>query len=143
MAAYKASAAQIKAIWALGKRLDMDEDDLHAIAYRISGLESISALTGREAGRMIDELKARAGERPGVPRCSMGGTRATDAQRRMITVLTRDLGWIDKPERLRGFLRKYAGVEDMRFLTVQQGARVIDGLKAMRNGGRGERKMEG
>ena len=143
MAAYKASAAQIKAIWALGKRLDMDEDDLHAIAYRISGLESISALTGREAGRMIDELKVRAGERQGVATCSTGDARVTDAQRRMITVLTRELGWIDKPERLRGFLRKYAGVDDVRFLTVQQGVRVIDGLKAMRDGGRGERRMEG
>ena len=38
MAAYKASAGQIKAIWALGRKLGMDVDDLHAIAYRISGL---------------------------------------------------------------------------------------------------------
>lgn len=142
MAAYKASAAQIKAIWALGKRLGMDADDLHAMAYRFCGLESISALTGREAGRMIDELKVRAGERPGVPTHSTGDARATGAQRRMIAMLTRDLGWMDKPERLRGFLRKYAGVDDVRFLTAQQASRVIDGLKAMRDGGRGERKAE-
>lgn len=140
MAAYKASAGQIKAIWALGKRLGMDADDLHAIAYRISGLESISALTGREAGRMIDELKMRAGEKPNAP-CS-GAGRLTAAQQRMIAVLIRDLRWIDQPGRLRGFLRKYAGVDDVRFLTVQQASRVIDGLKAMRDGGRGERKAE-
>ena len=89
MAAYKASAGQVKAIWALGRKLGMDVDDLHAIAYRISGLESISALTGRQAGRMIDELKMRAGEKPGVSRSGAG--RATDAQQRMIAVLIRDL----------------------------------------------------
>lgn len=140
MAAYKASAGQIKAIWALGRKLGMDVDDLHAIAYRISGLESISALTGRQAGRMIDELKTRAGEKPGVT--GGGAGRATDAQQRMIAVLIRDLKWIDQPGRLRGFLRKYAGVDDARFLTAQQASRVIDGLKAMRDGGRGERKAE-
>lgn len=140
MAMYKASAGQIKAIWALGRKLGMDADDLHAIAYRISGLESIRALTGREAGRMIDELKMRAGEKTNAP---IGGEgRATGAQQRMIAVLIRDLKWLDQPGRLRGFLRKYAGVDDVRFLTAQQASRVIDGLKAMRDGGRGERKAE-
>lgn len=140
MAAYKASAGQVKAIWALGRKLGMDADDLHAIAYRISGLESISALTGREAGRMIDELKMRAGEKPNTP--GSGAGRLTDAQRRMIVVLTRDLGWMDQPERLRGWLYKFVGVDDVRFLTVRQAIRVIDSLKAMRDGGRGERKAE-
>lgn len=140
MAMYKASAGQIKAIWALGRKLGMDADDLHAIAYRISGLESIRALTGREAGRMIDELKMRAGEKTNAP---IGGEgRATGAQQRMIAVLIRDLKWLDQPGRLRGFLRKYVGVDDVRFLTAQQASRVIDGLKAMRDGGRGERKAE-
>ncbi len=140
MAAYKASAGQIKKIWAMGKRLGMDKEDLHAIAYRVSGNEHISTLTGREAGRMIDELKMRAGEKTNAP---IGGEgRATGAQQRMIAVLIRDLKWIDQPGRLRGFLRKYAGADDVRFLTAQQASRVIDGLKAMRDGGRGERKAE-
>lgn len=140
MVTYKASAGQIKAIWALGRKLGMDADDLHAIAYRISGIESISSMTGREAGRMIDELKMRAGQKPNAP--GSGAGRLTDAQQRMISVLIRDLRWIDQPGRLRGFLRKYAGVDDVRFLTVQQASRVIDGLKSMRDGGRGERKAE-
>ena len=139
MAAYKATAKQIQAIFALGKKLGMDTEDLHGIAYRISGVESIRALTSREAGRMIDELRMRAGEKPNTP--GGGAGRLTDAQRRMIAVLTRDLGWIDQPERLRGWLRKFAGVDDVRFLTVQQGIRVIDCLKAMRDGGRGERAV--
>lgn len=140
MAAYKASSKQIQAIFALGNKLGMDKEDLHAIAWRIGGVESIRSLTSREAGRMIDELKLRSGEKPSMP--GSGAGRLTDAQRRMIAVLTRDLGWLDQPERLRGWLHKFVGVDDVRFLTVQQAIRVIDSLKAMRDGGRGERKRE-
>ena len=142
MAAYKASAGQIKKIWAMGKRLGMDKEDLHAIAYRVSGNEHISTLTGREAGRVIDELKRYAGDQDCIQTRSAGEGRLTDAQQRMIAVLIRDLKWLDQPGRLSGFLRKYAGVDDVRFLTAQQASRVIDGLKAMRDGGRGERKAE-
>lgn len=140
MAAYKASSAQLRAIFALGRKLDMDTDDLHGIAYRIGGVESLRHLTAREAGHMIDELRRRAGEKPNE--LMSGPCRATSAQQRMIAVLTRDLRWMDQPGRLRGFLRKYAGVDDVRFLTVQQAGKVIDGLKAIRDGGRGERKKE-
>lgn len=32
-------------------------------------------------------------------------------------------------DRLRGFLKRYAGIDDMRFLTAAQAWRVIEGLK--------------
>ncbi|MDO5300108.1 MAG: DUF1018 domain-containing protein [Clostridia bacterium] len=137
MAAYKASAGQVKAIWALGRKLGMDRDDLHAIAYRISGVESISTLTAWQAGRMIDELRMRAGET-----VRTGDGRATAAQQRMIAMLVRQMGWADQPERLRGYIRRMCGADDVRFLTPQQASCVIDGLKAMRDGGRAERRRE-
>lgn len=141
MAAYKASGAQMRAIFALGKKLGMDTDDLHAIAYRIGGVESLKSLTAREAGRMIDELRRRAGEPVRGPGTG-SPSRATGPQQRMIYALTREMGWADQPERLRGYLRRCSGAEDVRFLTPQQASRVIDGLKAMRDGGRVERKRE-
>ena len=141
MAAYKASSAQLRAIFALGRKLEMDTDDLHGIAYRIGGVESLKHLTAREAGHMIDELRRRAGEPVCVAHDS-GGSRATGAQQRMIALLVRQLGWWDQPERLRGWLHKYTGVDDARFLTVRQAGQAIDGLKAMRDGGRAERGRE-
>lgn len=139
--AYKASAGQIKAIWALGRRLGMDADDLRGIAYRISGVESIKSLTSREAGRMIEELKLRAGE-PAEMTAGGAASKATMQQRRMIDMLVRQMGWADQPERLRGYLRRMCDADDVRFLSPQQASKVINGLKAMQAGGRSERRRE-
>ena len=59
--ALKATSAQLKAIFALSRKLGMDMEDLHGMAYRISGTDSLRTLSGREAGRMIEELKTRCG----------------------------------------------------------------------------------
>lgn len=58
--ALKVTSAQLKAIFALGRKLGMDMEDLHGMAYRISGTDSLRTLSGREAGRMIEELKRAA-----------------------------------------------------------------------------------
>lgn len=134
----KATHAQLKAMFALGNKLGMDTEDLRGVAYRIGGVESLKALSKREAGRMIEELKRRAGE----PTESRSPNRATEPQRRMINALVRQMGWADQPERLRGWLRRYCGAEDIRFLTPEQAGKAIDGLKAMLAGGRAERKRE-
>ncbi len=51
-----------------------------------------------------------------------------------------ELGWNDQPERLRGYIRRMCKADDVRFLTPQQASVVIDGLTAMRDGDRAERK---
>ena len=95
--ALKVTSAQLKAIFALSRRLGMDMEDLHGMAYRISGTDSLRTLSGREAGRMIEELKMRCGQ----PAIKVGGGagRATEAQQRKIFRLTCELGWNDQPER--------------------------------------------
>ena len=138
MALYKLTKAQLRAIFALRRELDMDMEDLHGIAYRIAGVDSLKELTGHQAGRMIDELKTRAGQKLSGVSGGEGGL--TEAQRRKIYVLTRKLGWADQPERLRGWLKKMYGVDDVRFLTPPQASRAIDGLTAMQKGGRAERR---
>ena len=55
--ALKVTSAQLKAIFALSRKLGMDMEDLHGMAYRISGTDSLRTLSGREAGQMIEELK--------------------------------------------------------------------------------------
>lgn len=137
---YKATTKQVQLIFTLGRSLAMDDEDIHGLAYNIAHVESIRSMTRREAGRMIDILKDRAGQKPGGEATSPN--RATQAQRGKIYALTREMGWSDQPERLRGYLRRVCGVEDVRFLTPQQAGKVIDGLKAMQAGGRAERKRE-
>ena len=136
--ALKVTSPQLKAIFALSRKLGMDMEDLHGMAYRISGTDSLRTLYGREAGRMIEELKMRCGQ----PAIKVGGGagRATEAQQRKIFRLTCELGWNDQPERLRGYIRRMCKADDVRFLTPQQASVVIDGLTAMRDGDRAERK---
>ena len=136
--ALKVTSAQLKAIFALSRKLGMDMEDLHGMAYRISGTDSLRTLSGREAGRMIEELKTRCGQP--VIRTGGGAGRATEAQQRKIFRLTCELGWNDQPERLRGYIRRMCKADDVRFLTPQQASVVIDGLTAMRDGDRAERK---
>ena len=50
------------------------------------------------------------------------------------------IGWNDQPERLRGYIRRMCKADDVRFLTPQQASIIIDGLTAMRDGDRAERK---
>ena len=73
--ALKVTSAQLKAIFALSRKLGMDMEDLHGMAYRISGTDSLRTLSGREAGRMIEELKTRCGQP--VIRTGGGAGRAT------------------------------------------------------------------
>lgn len=136
--ALKVTSAQLKAIFALSRKLGMDMEDLHGMAYRISGTDSLRTLSGREAGWMIEELKTRCGQP--VIRTGGGARRATEAQQRKIFRLTCELGWNDQPERLRGYIRRMCKADDVRFLTPQQASVVIDGLTAMRDGDRAERK---
>ncbi len=57
-------------------------------------------LSGREAGRMIEELKTRCGQP--ASKAGGGAGRATEAQQRKIFRLTCELGWNDQPECLLG-----------------------------------------
>ncbi|MBE3584858.1 MAG: regulatory protein GemA [Thermoanaerobacter sp.] len=113
---------QVKKIWALARELGLDEDLLRAVTFYLTGSESISALTKTQAAVLIDELesKKRGETRPGM---------ATPRQIWKIRELEKELGWADQPARLRGYLKKYAHVDDLRWLTGKQAWKVIEGLK--------------
>lgn len=123
-------------IWGLARKLGMDDGALHALAAGLTGCESIRALNISQAARVIDRLNALAGKERAIP------SRATAKQQGKILALAGALGWSRDPKRLRGFLEKLAGVSDARFLTIKQAGRVIEAMKAMDAGGRGERRRE-
>ncbi|MBK1690999.1 regulatory protein GemA [Ectothiorhodospira mobilis] len=69
---------------------------------------------------------------PGPPR--RGGARPSRPTRSQLAALehfAQRLGWTDglEDERLRGFVRRTAGVSDVRFLTRGQATQVITGMK--------------
>lgn len=129
------TAAQIRMIHALARETGLDDDTLHDIAHSVSGKESIRALTRSQAARLIDRLQVLAGKAKDIP------DRASQAQQNYIHALAREMGWAEDPKRLRRFLEtRGAGVSDVRFLSIRAAGQVIEALKAIRDGGRAERK---
>lgn len=128
------SPAQLRMIYGLSRRCDMDEETLHAMVLAQTGVASLKQLTSHQAAQIIDQLRIKAGEpvREDIP------GRASDGQRRMIRSVIRELGWTD--ERLRAFLDKRYHVSDVAFLPCAKCGAVIEALKAMRDGGRGDRR---
>jgi hypothetical protein len=137
--------AQIKIIYTLGQSLGIVDrssewDSLHEMVEHMTGKVHISELTSNEAIKIIDRLKENMkgstrvqkskNDQPDIPGM------ASKAQIKMIWRLMYQLKSYDTEpsksslnDRLRGFLKKYGGIDDMRFLTAAQAWRVIEGLK--------------
>jgi hypothetical protein len=122
--------AQLKMIWGLARKLDIDEDTLRTRAQRYSGELSLRALSAQQAAMLIDSLQ---GKREPSP------YRASPGQAAVIRSLAERLGW-DDPNRLRGWLLSRYGVERLEWLPHDQAILCIEAMKAMLKGGRGERK---
>lgn len=130
------TAAQIRMIHALARETGLDADTLYTIAHSVSGKESLRALTRSQAARLIDRLQVLAGKAKDIP------DRASQAQQNYIHALAREMGWAEDPKRLRRFLETRAGVSDVRFLSIRAAGQVIEALKAIRDGGRAERRKD-
>ncbi|WP_069997837.1 phage protein GemA/Gp16 family protein [Cellulosilyticum sp. I15G10I2] len=111
---------QMRKLYALAKQKGLDNEELHELVYQCSGKESIKQLSKSEGIRLIDRLE--------VKRVSPQG-RITPSQESYMNDLIEQLGWNDNPKRLKGFIRKYAKVDEIRWLTVKQASNIIEGLK--------------
>jgi hypothetical protein len=112
---------QIKKIFAMAKQLGMDEVDLRGLAYNLTGSESISTMTKKHAGRLIDYLNDR----------SRGDYRPQAVSRQQLYLMKKmaaELGW-SNPRQLAGFIKRQAGVENERWLDANGARKVIEGLK--------------
>lgn len=135
------TAKQRSAIFGLAKTAGLDRDTLHDVVWRVTGEDSIARLTTGQAIRAIDELKRLAGQ--DTP---LGWL--TSAQRGKIYALCRSLGWVDDQgavdlARLEGFVRVRFKVAKLNWVKMDQAGKIIEALKAMEAGGRGERKAAG
>nr|DAZ25999.1 MAG TPA: Protein of unknown function (DUF1018) [Caudoviricetes sp.] len=115
----------MRALWATARQYDIDSDLLHQMVFSEFAIEHISALTEAEGRYIIDKIKGKETEKPTPPGM------ITAAQKKYIQDMAHTLGWDDNPNRLQGFLHKYAGIDNIDWLTVGQASKVIEGLKSL------------
>jgi hypothetical protein len=140
------SAPQRGAIYGLAKAAGLEHDALHDVVQRMTGKQSISVLTMGEAVRVIDALKAVAGQQPGTKPNRVGYM--TEAQEGKILALCRQLGWVTETgaiddARLKGFMKQRFGVQARQWLDARKAGAIIEAMKKMVAGQRGERKRRG
>lgn len=105
----------------------MDGELLHAFVLNHTGKEHISELTKYEAMDIIDKLdESKTGvKKEKTQRSNM----ATQDQVYKIKALEKELGWNDNPKRLKAFMKKYTGVENLNWLTFFKASNLIESLK--------------
>lgn len=117
-------------LWAVCGELGIDSETLHARAEQEFGTRSISELSDVQRRQLAYILQGRA---PARRRPA-----ASEKQIWLIHKIEQELGWAETPERLAGFLRKYAGVESVEWLTCRSASAVIEGLKGLQKRERAE-----
>ena len=121
---------QIKAIWAIAKRIGLSEDELYDIVESFTGERSLHSLSRSQANDLIDWLKLA---QKGQLDKWRGGGLATERQKWLIKQLARRVfsggaGW---RRRLRAFLEKRFRVSDVEWLEREEASKVINALKYM------------
>lgn len=111
---------QLRKIYTEAREAGLDNDYLHELIYSIHGKESLKDLQMWEAAMLIDALlKINGGdERPGM---------ITEKQEWLLTDHQHKLGWTDA--QMRGFIKKYAHVDFIQWLTKEGASKVIEALK--------------
>lgn len=123
----KATPPQIRKIYALAKELNLDSDLLHEFTFNLVKRDSISKLTNIEAITLIDELEYK---KTGVRKeKTYRSNRATEDQIYKIKALETSLGWDTNPNRLKGFMKKYSRVDNIKWLTSEAASNLIEALK--------------
>lgn len=114
-----------KLIWTIGKKLNMEEQDIRAVLNRETGKSSMRACTDQELGRVVLALRQLQGAD------NHTGDRASKRMLWKIRQLEVELGWADNPKRLQAFLRRFYQVDSPEWLTRAQAWRAIESLKKM------------
>lgn len=105
----------------------MDNELLHAFIKNNVQKEHISELSKYEAMDVIDRMDEM---KTGVKKAkAYRSNMATQDQIYKIKALEKELGWNDNPKRLKAFTKKYAGVENLNWLTFSKASNLIESLK--------------
>jgi phage gp16-like protein len=121
----KESKPQIKRIWGLAKNIGLEKEPLYDIIEALTGKRSMTQCRDEELDRVVKRLVQYKSNQQRDPKM------ANEKLIWKIRQLEKELGWADNPQRLKGFMRKYAGVENLKWLKTWQAHKLIEGLKKM------------
>lgn len=119
---------QMRKLYATAREKGIDNDLLHDMVKSRYKKDSVRALTIKQAANLIDVLET--GRTVSLP-TGRPLHLITERQIYKIRELEKALGWAENPARLRGFIKKYAGNDNVEWLTKEQAWRVIEGLKSV------------
>lgn len=122
--------AQNRKIHMLAKEYGMDDDLLHAMIQAETRKDSIKKLSIMEAVKVIDRLEGRAQS------YDVKTEHMTYRQEAYIKGLAKDMGWTDEKgnadtKRISGFVSKFYGIDNYKWLTRNMASKVIEGMKKL------------
>lgn len=120
-------SAAIKAIHVMKRELGLEENDYRALLVRVTGKDSLRAMSGGQLGQVLDDLRAKgAGQR------RLKGPYAARLQ--ALWIACWNLGVIESREdsALLAFIARQTGIERTEFLLdAKDASAVVEALKAM------------
>lgn len=133
-----------RSLYGLAKspELNLDNDNLHAVVFRVTGKASIKELTQTEVKAVVRELvllKEMYQREASMSRSNENVLWASDGQRFQIRMLEKELGWNTNPARLKGFMKKFSKKENIKWLTAEEASKLIEGLKGAKRNMNGKR----
>lgn len=115
--------AQIRKIWVEAKGLGFEKEIIYETIYNHFNKEHLSDLTKEEASILIDGLVKASKEYQTDRAQGM----MTEKQEWKIEDYRIKLGWSRK--QLKAFIKKFAHIDHINWLTVNQASNIIEGLK--------------
>lgn len=126
----------LRSIWVKARELglynpgssedEIKNSELYELVYRETQKDSMRKCTDEELKKVLDILNLF------TKQSESKTNRITKKQLDYIKYLSKQLKW-DNPKRLKGFIKKYTGVEKLSWLTPKQASNVIEGLKKLLN----------
>lgn len=141
------TAVQVKKIHALKNAMDIDDDLYRFILGDMFQVASSKELDKHQAGRLIEEMEAKAVElgrwerrpdkRERFRNLARRAGMASPEQLRKIEAMWSEVSRVPQPEErtkaLRHFIERVAKVSDLRFLDIEGAGKVLNALKAMQS----------
>lgn len=115
----------LKKLYAVSKEYGIDNDLLHDMVFSEFNIDSLKKLSDSQGLAVIERIS---GKKQYYKNGSAKGM-ASESQKKYILDMADRLGWGDNVQRLSGFLKKYAGVESVEWLTIKGASKVIEGMK--------------
>lgn len=116
----------MRKLFAVCKEYGIDNGLLHDMAMSEFKKDSLKKLTDGQGLALIEKISGK--KQYGSDTVSPNGM-ASERQKKYIIDMAEKLGWGDNPKRLGGFLKKFAGVESLEWLSQRGASKVIEGLK--------------